>query len=286
MNFFRSLYNSLFNVEWLRQRFLFPGAAWAYFFLLSLILSAFALIPVAVGVPAALREVRSALETKVPDFKAEIKSGELALTGVPNPYTVSTVEGDKSLTLYVDTVATTTYDAEELVQSPNGSVMLVTKDSLEIYEAAERRSQSFLWKDIGDLVFTKATLDTYFDTLTSPVIVVVVGLFVLILTYIGFIIAKLLSILMVTLIVLVACRIAGRGWRFGQLFTIGLYAFTLPSLIALVLWLVGLPVSSMHFLALLAFMLAVVFTKDRVAPEPIVPIEKEVDKKLDLDLEK
>jgi hypothetical protein len=288
MQFFRSLYNSLFNVEWLRSRFLFVGSAWAYFFLLSLFLCIFSLIPIAVGVPGALREVRTAIETKVPDFQAEVTDGELTVTGVANPFTVTTDQDGKTFTFYMDTVATSTYDVAELLQSPDGGVVLVTRDAVEVYDASQGRDQKFLWKSMGDLKFNKQFILDRFDRYTVPALLIIIGFFLLVGTYIGFVVAKLVSILLVSFIVFVVCRIAGPGWRFGQLFTIGLYAFTLPSLIALVLWLVNIPITSIHFLSLLAFMLAIVFTRDRVASEPVaaVEVEKELDKKMDLDLEK
>ncbi len=284
MNFFRSLYNSLFNVQWLRARFLFPAQAWGYFFLLALFLSVFSLIPVVVMVPGAIRLVRSSIETKVPNFDVSVQDGALSVSGIANPYSVSSEESGKNLTLYVDTVATTTFDARELAQGPNGAVILATKDALEIYDKEQGRDQVIPWKNVGDFSFTKQMLLTQFDRYTSPAVLPFIGLLVLVITYVGFVIAKLVSILIVTLIVLVVCRIAGRPWRFAQLYTIGLYAFTLPSLIALVLFLIGLPVASIHFLALLSFMLAIVFTKDRSITEPIA--EEELEKKMDLDLEK
>ena len=55
--------------------------------------------------------------------------------------------------------------------------------------------------------------------------------------------------------------------KLGELFAIGLYAITLPLLISLLFQAVGINIPHVESLALLAFMLAVVFTRSAV-PQP------------------
>ena len=80
--------------------------------------------------------------------------------------------------------------------------------------------------------------------------------------YVGFFVSKLYTILLVTLFVSVTARLFGQVMKFAELFTIGLYAITMPSIISLILVLTGVEFSYVQFVALLAFMLAIVFTKD------------------------
>jgi hypothetical protein len=92
-------------------------------------------------------------------------------------------------------------------------VVLVTKDALEIYDAESGRDQVFPWKTMSDMTVTKEMLLERFDHFTSAAILPFIGFLVLLITYIGFVMGKLVSILIVSLVVLIACRVTGRGWR-------------------------------------------------------------------------
>jgi maltodextrin utilization protein YvdJ len=63
-------------------------------------------------------------------------------------------------------------------------------------------------------------------------------------------------------LVLLLSNIAGRKWRWRELFSIGLFAVTLPSLIEFIMGFVRSNYSNLFFVAFLSFLIAIVFTKD------------------------
>jgi hypothetical protein len=69
-------------------------------------------------------------------------------------------------------------------------------------------------------------------------------------------------LIIVTSLVYLVAEISGRPWYFKELFTVGLFALTLPTLLVMGLAMVGIVVPYGNALALFAFMTAMVVTGD------------------------
>ncbi len=268
MKLITSFYKSITNLSWLKSQKKAGGAAWGYFFLLSLIITIAFCVPVAARLPGFFNEFRQTFVDKIPEFTATIQDGQLSIQGIEQPYILRSGDNDK-IAVIVDTVTTTPVRVQDFLQEDESGI-LVTKDVMEIYNNSNGQDKLTYWKDVKENVTTtRADVVSFANTFMGGWFIAFLSVLLLIFFYIFTIASKLFAILMVSVVLIIVSNIAKKGWTFGELFTVSLYATTLPSLIALILPWVGVNVSLLHFWGLLAFMLAVVFTKDAAESAPV-----------------
>lgn len=264
MRFFSSLYKSTHDLTWLKEQKNKTGAAWGYFFLFVLLLSALTVLPIVVSLPLGIKVVREKI-TQLPDFEAKVTSGTLHVTGLTQPY----VFKQDDFVVVVDTVTTSSLELKEYLEARQSGV-LVTKDRFEFYNDQKGESRTQYFKDVNELSFNKADVQGVAKKLLSPVTITIVVLLLVLFFYLILLVAKLYSVVLVAFLVFIVCKIAKRPWQFRELFVMGLFATTLPSVLSMIFNLFALPIPYVHFLALLAFMVAAVFTSDK-APEAVEP---------------
>lgn len=259
MNFFSAFYKSLFNVTWLKDQRTRAGRAWGYFFLLIGVISIFYSVPIIITLPSALREVTRTVEKNIPDnFKAEVKSGELAVSGFVQPLTIRGQDKGNFIAV-IDTVATSTKPLASFLRAEDQGGVLVARDRIELYNPP--RSQIVYMKDIADTTVTKADLVRVTRWLSGSGALVIISILLIITVLIVVIIWKLWVVFLAVLIATIVSAVFHRGWKFGELFVMGLYAITLPSVISFILFALGIWIAWIHFIIMLAFMLAIVLMK-------------------------
>lgn len=259
MWFFTSLYRSLFDFRWLKERKNNAGASWSYFFLFLFLLAGLTAIPFFLQMPSGLKEMRILAEKNVPDFKAEWKSGELSITQLVQPF----VWNEKNFSMVIDTATTTNLQLKNLLKSPTDSGILVTKDRVEIYDVSKNSSRVQFWKDFPDYSITKTGILAYADKWLSPVSLYLISALLFLGIYIGLVISKLFILLFVTILVFIINNLAKKGWTFRQLFYVGLFAMTLPSIALAALSWVGGSISLLYSSILLVILLMVIFVSDK-----------------------
>lgn len=258
MRFYHAFRNSLYNVAWLKRQKSHPGQAWSYFFIFVWCLAIVKTVPVLITLPGFARDLRQELTTSVPDFSAALKNGELAVTGLDQPFIHRAP--DENLVVVVDTVSTSSQALSAFLLSGESGI-LVTKSAVEIFDAKRGEGQTQQWKDAPDFSIDKAKLVDWINRFLRPGIVILAGIMVTVALLVASLVAQLVVLLIASLLTFFASAVTGRGWKFAELFTVALYATTLPSLLALVFgWIVR--IGNIHFLALLAFLLAIIFTED------------------------
>ena len=266
MAFFTSLYKSLYDVGWLKANKANRAGAWKYFFGLVALVTIVVLAGMAVSLFKVVPEIRSRAGEVIPEFVATFKSGELSIAGLEQPFTYrgEDDEGD-TFVVMVDTVSTSTPDLNYILEADESGV-LVTKEKVEFFDANQNNGRTQYFKDMPDTSFNRARVLGWIQKFLSPVFIgillVVIGLFL----FVGLSIGKSFLIIIVSLIALIVARLAKRPWQWGELFTVGLFAITLPSIISLVLPLLGVNIGHIPFLVLSAFMLALVLTQGETAP--------------------
>lgn len=258
MWFFTSLYRSLFDFRWLKERKNNSGQSWSYFFLFVFFLAGLTMIPLFLEMPSGLKEMRSLAEKNLPDFKAEWRGGELAITQLEQPF----IWNEDNFVLVIDTATTTELQLQSWLKAATNSGVLVTKDRVEIYDANKNSSRIQYWKDIPDYSITKAELLNKADKWLSPLSVYLISILLFFGVYAGLIISKLFVLLLVVVVVLIINNFAKKGWNFKQLFNVGLFALTLPSIALAALSWVGGRISWLNFLVLFIILLTVIFVKD------------------------
>lgn len=259
MWFFTSFYNSLANVPWLVAALEFPKRAWGYFIVLMVLFSIITAVPFVVVIPHGLASVRSEIDHSVPNFQGKFTSAGLVITGVPQPFMVRS--NDNSVTFILDTVRTTTFSVDQL---PKGDYVLVTKTGVATSFEGQTSERAFPLQNISTTTFEKATILGWFDKLSAPRSLIWMFPICVIGIFIALVVSRLLSILLAAVVVSILARFLERPWNFSRLFVVGLYATTLPSIIAIVAAAFGVYFSYLHTLALVAFLVAMIISTKRV----------------------
>ncbi len=258
MWFFTSLYRSLFDFRWLKERRNDSGSAWSYFFLFIFLMVGLILVPLFVQMPNNLQKLRVLVDKNVPDFQAELKGGQLAVTNLAQPYVLK----NKDFVFVVDTATTTDLQLKNWLETSTMSGGLITKDRVEFYDADKGENRAQSWKDVPDYKTSKSELLAFVDKWLKPLALYFIGLVMFIGLYIGLIVSKLFTLLIVSALALAISNFAKKGWTFKQLITVGLFALTLPTILLTALGWIGGRVSFLYSLVLLAVLLAVIFKKD------------------------
>lgn len=269
MRFLETLYRSIYDLAWLKLQKRSAKHAWGYFALLVLLITVLWMVPVAVRLPGVAKQFKEQVAKNIPEFQATIKDGKLQVDGLQQPYIVK----DGDFVVIVDTVSTTTPALSSYINTDAEGGVLLTRETVETYDNDTGQSRAQNLKNIPDLQFNQDTIIGFANKFLSPGFIAVFIVLMIVGVYIGLFIAKLVSILIITVIVKIITALSKRAWTFGELFTTGLFAVTLPSFISLVCGWIALYIPFLHSLALLAFLLAVVFTKDE--GEVAVPANQE-----------
>ena len=160
MLFFKHLYRSLWDIEWLRTMKDKRKETWLCFLLFMLVLVAAKSAPFLVRTPEVFRWAKIVAEEKVPDFRAEIKDGVLSVTELEQPYTLDMpIDESESLFLLVDTFTDEALSAKTFVRGKETqTVVVVTRDYLEIYNPADGSFESQSFKEIPDSSLAKSDI--------------------------------------------------------------------------------------------------------------------------------
>lgn len=227
MRFFTSFAKSLYNLSWLREETKKPGQAWNYFFLLVFFVTGLTLMPVYVNFPDGVKNVKDLASEKIPNFTATLRSGELAVTELSQPYQLET----NDFVLVVDTVSTGTIALKDYLKNDSMSGLLVTKDKWEILDKNNNNAQVQTWKDVPDGIFTKGQLLAAVNKFFTPFFIYLFGVLLFVLFFVGVTVSKLATIFIATVLINTIVIVKNKKGRFNSIFCTGLYAITLPAII-------------------------------------------------------
>ena len=261
MSFFTTFYRSLFDLNWLKENKNKAKKAWGYFFLLMLLITLFQVGPTLIGMPRVVRDFRDKIEEKVPDFSAHLKDGELSVDKLAQPFVYETKEeGEDTFKIMVDANATSTFSTEEVFRGFETGI-LITKTKIIIKESSSKES-TMDFSNIPNKDFSKSDAINLMDKFKG---IVVVGFSVLFIAfiYLAMSIGKLIFLLIISLLTLVICSIAKKDYKFSEIYVLGLFSITLPTLIKTIeVWL-GFNIPFAYTIVLLAIMLGVIFNKTK-----------------------
>lgn len=261
MSFFTTFYRSLFDLNWLKENKNKAKKAWSYFFLFMLLITLFQIGPTLIGMPKAVREFRDNVEQKVPDFVAHVKGGELSIEKLDQPFVYEAKgDGKDSFKILVDANTTSTFSTEEVFKGFETGI-LITKTKVIVKESVDKESSMNL-SNMPNKDFSKTDIISLMDRFKG---MVVVGFSVLFIAFIYVVmsIGKLVFLLFVSLLVLTIASIAKKAYKFGEIYTIGLFAITLPTLIKTIEFWLGFSLPFVYTIVLLVLVLGVVFSKDK-----------------------
>jgi hypothetical protein len=264
MGFFANFYHSLFDVTWLAAVRSEHGRAWKFFFGFSAITSLiFTGVSTAIILPT-LRSVEKEVVATLPDFKAEIASGTLKVTGIIQPFIQRDPEGPFLFVL--DTVSSSTPTIDSLVKKPEGEIVVINRSGVEMFSESQSERKTYSFSTFKPGSVSRDDVKKFADRVTSVAGSVLIASALFFIFFFGLIIGHVLSLLLVDGIAFIIASFLERPWRYGELFTVGLFAPALPLLVTCVITILGFNIPYLYSLSLLAYLLAVVVTVKPVTP--------------------
>lgn len=278
--FFEALVHSVYDIPWLSARRGDAGRAWGYFFLFIFLVSLSIGIPAARGLVRAGADVRRALETQAPNFAATMENGELNVTGLPQPFVWSPEGEEKSFAFIVDMAATSTIPARvKELETAYPSFLLLSRDRAVVREAASAgqsdsavQERTFFWTSVKEPVrITKETVLSQIDRFISGPIRTAVYAGVLGFFFVAMAMGKLAYLALVAAVLRIAAAVGKKPLTFGNIYAVGLFAVTLPTILSIAFSSLGVYVP-VYTPVLALLMIAALWRKEPSAPsQPAQP---------------
>lgn len=225
MSFFNSLYNSLYNFKWLRQQKDNSPWAWGYFFLLIFFVSGLVIIPNAFHYFQSAPGWKTQLAQELPEFQANLTNGNLQVTGPAQPF----VKTYNQMVLVVDTMSTTTAGVKSFLKNDNQVGVMVTKDHVEYYNPQDQQVQSTQMFGPGnDMSFGRGDVLTVMNDMLSTKMLTIFTAVFFVLLLIFYTLSNLLNVFFFSLLFYQMSKRRKLGYKFKQIFTVGLFAVTMP----------------------------------------------------------
>jgi Protein of unknown function (DUF1189) len=259
-NFAESCYRSILDPAWLKAHRASGGKAWGFFFIVSILIVLVFAVPTAMTVLSAWGQVQKTFIAKAPDFKAQLKSGTLTVSGITQPYRFF----EKDFGFAIDTAVTTTLTAGQLMNKENWPAgFLVTRQQVEVFNQANDQDEVRSLKELPDFVLSKKDIVQAVDGFNNSTrLKLVLAGILLVIGYITFVVSRLFDLAMIALLVWVFAKITKRAYSFGEVFTMGLYVVTVPALMSGLFLFLPIEIPQLFSFTWLAFLSAVVLTKD------------------------
>ncbi len=249
MSFFNSLYNSLYNFKWLRQQKDNTSWAWGYFFLLTFLVAGLVVIPTAFKYFSEAPAWKTKMIQEVPEFQATIKNGQLSVTGLSQPY----IKKYNQMVIVVDTVSTGTLSVKQFVGSDKETGILATKDRMEFYNPQDQSVNVQNFSSIDGFTTDRAGVLNNVDKILSRRMLSLFTLVFAIIILLYLVLGNLLNVLFIGLVFFHWSKKRNLGYTFKQIFTVGLFAVTLPLILDQLV--VGIPFISLAWSILFGFIL-------------------------------
>lgn len=261
MSFFTSLYNSLYNFKWLRDQKNNSSWAWSYFFLLIILVAGLSTISLSFKYFDVAPDIKKTVYNELPEFQAEVKEGQLQVSGLTQPY-IKTFE---NLIIVVDTVSTGTMDIKNFAKQENQSVLLATKNTIEVYNADNKSIKSQKVKDFDGFKNDRAGVLKNIDAILNTKMILVATAVTFVVLWLFLVVSNLLNILFFSFLFYFFSKQQKLDWKFKEVFTVGLFTITFPLILAQVS-----PSSYLNWVFVVLFaglMYMVILKKDKVVKE-------------------
>ncbi len=227
MRFFASFYNSLYNFKWLRDQRQNSSWGWGYFFLLVIFVSGMLTINLGYNYYDNAPELKKQISEVLPEFQAVSANGQLQVSGLTQPY----VQHFNQFTIAVNTDATNTIAVKDFVTTSDKMVVLIAKDKLEVYNTQTQEVKTQSVKEFGDFNINRAEVLKNSNILFTNKAVAIVCAIAFVGLFIFLTIVNLLNVLLFGSVVYWIVKTSNKNWKFKEVFTVGLFAITLPMIL-------------------------------------------------------
>jgi hypothetical protein len=268
MKFFKAFYNSIFDFRWLSAQRGTAKNGLAYFFILIFV------ITLGIGSFASwqaikfYRIIKVEFQNKIPDFQADFKGGKLKVTKLEQPYNFEYITPEKKnfdavrFFIHIDTVSTSTVAGVErlnsFIKNKTDIVALLTGEEIIFYDGNKGGQITINnFSEVPDTSFDKEKIKGFLDKAGQYMPLVIFGIFII--AYISQAASKILFLAFWSLILLAVSKIAKKDWKYKELFSVGLFAITLPAIFSLFYFILGWYLPFAYILLYLIIMILVIF---------------------------
>ncbi|MBD3311568.1 MAG: DUF1189 domain-containing protein [Candidatus Magasanikbacteria bacterium] len=260
MYYLKAFVNSLFNFAWIRERRKDMGKAGAYFIFFVLFVSLLYSVFFAWKIPQAVKGLHEGVINQVPDFSLQIEDGRLNVDKLEQPFVLESREGDEDFLLVVDTKTDEKLVIEDFIDPMRESGVLITRNKVMMHDSKQGQTRVQFFSDIDGVEFDKDDMVYWVGRFTDGL--PYFAFFIILLSvFVGLVIGKLVYLLIISLIVWIAAQFGHKNYKYQEIYTLGMYGITLPTLLKLVLDIAGYYYIYTYTVLLLFVMLAAVFVK-------------------------
>lgn len=227
MSFFSTLYNSLYNFKWLRNQRNNKSWAWGYFLLLMILIAGLTSINLGFRYYDNAPVVKKNLYNELPEFQAEVKNGQLQVSGIEQPY----IKNYSVVSVVVDTNSTSTVDIKNYIKQDGQSVLLISKNSFEVYNGNDKTIKTQTMKDFGDFKTDRTEILKKADVFFSNKMVAILTIISFVFLFFALTVKTLLNVLVFGFLFYTIAKQQKLNWKFKEVFNVGLFAVTLPMIL-------------------------------------------------------
>jgi hypothetical protein len=262
-DFFSSLQSSLYDIHWLKLQKTQRKKAWRYFFVLMVVMLVFLNIHWLWTIPRQANDLFQEVKGDLPHFVMELKGGELYITELDQPYIWEEEDqsGDK-FTIYVDTVNTSTPTALEIFEG-GGEGLMITRDQITASQKDGVEMRSYQMRDFDEAgPISSDQILSWTENFVGRTLPLLVPVFLFLVFLFGSS-GKLFYLLIVSLIVWSVGKLSKTPLKYGEVFTIGLFAVTLPTLVVKLLGMWGHHIPYLYTIILAGLLIAAIFVGNK-----------------------
>ncbi|HAT03807.1 MAG TPA: hypothetical protein DCS29_03495 [Candidatus Magasanikbacteria bacterium] len=262
MFYLRAIFRSIYDARWLTEQKDNGKKAANYIVLFILLLSAIYAGYLATTLPPQMRTIRDTVFAQVPSFTADIRDGILEVSNLEQPFEYAGTSDGQSFRVVVDTVNTSTIVVDDTLSNKEENILLITRDQLVVRDAASGKTTLQDFSEVPDMHTDREEIVRWTDDFLGKESSFFV--FLLIAWFILFTFGKVVYLLILTSLVFVIARLAKKdNWKFGQIYTMGLFAITGPSILVGIMHLYRQDIPYAYTILTLGLLLYVVFREQK-----------------------
>ncbi len=260
MFYFKAFLRALYDHKWMRKNRHDMGRAGAYFVFFVLFLSALYAGFFSWKIPRLVEQYRAPVMERIPEFEMKIEQGRMRVDKLNEPYVFTGQGNGEEIVVVVDTQTDPDQvSLSNFVDTDSQIGFMLLRDRVLIHDPGQNQTRvQYYDQDLSGVSLTRSDMDKWANRLSAGL-----PYFVFFLILLGFfaalVIGKLVYLAIISLVIWTSARLGYRDWTYKQVYTLGLYAVTLPSLAKFLFDIFGHPLPYIYTILLLTVMMAAVF---------------------------
>ncbi|MFH1286134.1 MAG: DUF1189 family protein, partial [Candidatus Magasanikbacteria bacterium] len=179
--FFSSAYKSLYDITWLKTRRENTNKAWTYFFMFMILVVVIQSVAVMWAIPRGARMFWDTAREQIPEFHAEVSSGQLSLSGFEQPFILEEYEDGEIFSVYIDTITDEPLSPEQVFEDRVDTGFLITKNKVTAVEYGGLQTRGFSFKEMDDVSFSGGQIIDWVDHFIESILPYMIPLLMIVL---------------------------------------------------------------------------------------------------------